>query len=351
MKQTIRNSRRSSRARLGSEMVQVLVGKEQRDFQMHKKLLCTTSTFFRDHIETAQKESNGTDSEAEDSVLWLPEESPEVFELFIVWLYDRRAFQAYVDSGIEKASRDRASPTSSPSRISPARQSPSRVGATRHAETRESGRRTLRWDLVRLHLFAEIINLPALQDASMDALQDMYLRCDWDMSPGFISFLYGDCSLENAVRLRKWAVAMLAWTLHGGDGTSSQFEKLFAAFPRLKADYGIHFNKMAASKADIRIKNPQLRLPINNLRSEERFFGFRQCSFHSHRSTVGEGVCPHLVTRLEETDDGESRSTLLGDDIVSEEDEEELEGEGESSDSEEIITPVCDMETSFLDLS
>ncbi|CCC09387.1 hypothetical protein SMACR_05196 [Sordaria macrospora] len=335
-------------SRLGSEMVQVLVGKEQRDFQMHKKLLCTTSTFFRDHVEAAQKESNRTDSESEDSVLWLPEESPEVFELFIVWLYDRRAFQAYVDSGIEKASRDRASPTSSPSRLSPARQSPFRVGTTRHAETCGGDRRTLRWNLVRLHLFAEIIDLPALQDASMDALQDMYLRCDWDMSPGFITFLYGDCSLDNAVRLRKWAVAMLAWTLHGGDGTSSQFEKLFAVFPKLKADYGIHFNKMAASKADIRIKNPQLRLPMNNLRSEERFFGFRQCSFHSHRSTVGEGVCPHLVTGLEGTDEG--RSTIMGDDIISEEDEEELEG-GEGSSDSEIITPVCDMETSFLDLS
>ncbi|KAJ4388346.1 hypothetical protein N0V85_007651 [Neurospora sp. IMI 360204] len=350
MKQSARNTRGSSRSRLGSEMVHVLVGKEQRDFPMHKKLLCTTSTFFRDHIEASQKESNGTDSEPGDSVLWLPEESPEVFELFIVWLYDRRAFQAYVDSAIEKASRDRVSPTSSPSRISPARQSPSRIGTARHAETSDSGRRTLRWNLVRLHLFAEVIDLPALQDASMDALQDMYLLCDWDMSPGFISFLYGDCSLENAVRLRKWAVAMLAWTLHGGDGTSSQVEKLFAVFPKLKADYGIHFNKMAASKAEIRIKNPQLRLPMNNLRSEERFFGFRQCSFHSHRSTVGEGVCPHLVTGLEGIDDMETRSTMMGEDIISE-DEEELEGGGESSDNGEIITPVCDMETSFLDLS
>ncbi|KAK3389081.1 hypothetical protein B0T20DRAFT_483959 [Sordaria brevicollis] len=350
MKHNTKISRRSSRSHLGSEMVQVLVGKEKRDFQMHKKLLCATSTFFRDHIDAAQKESNGTDPEPEDSVLWLPEESPEVFELFIVWLYDRRAFQAYVDSAIEKASRDRDSPASSPSRISPTRQSPSQIGAARHAETSDSERRTLRWNLVRLHLFAEVIDLPALQDASMDALQDMYLRCDWDMSPGFISFLYGDCSLDNAVRLRKWAVAMLAWTLHGGDGTSSQFEKLFSAFPKLKADYGIHFNKMAASKADIRIKNPQLRLPMNNLRSEERLFGFRLCSFHSHRSTVGEGLCPHLMTEQEEMNDRKPRSAMMGD-VISEEDEEELESEEQSSDSEQIITPVCDMETSFLDLS
>ncbi|KAL0466600.1 hypothetical protein QR685DRAFT_609115 [Neurospora intermedia] len=346
------NTRRSSRSRLGSEMVQVLVGKEQRDFRMHKKLLCTTSVFFRNHIENAQKESNAAESESEDSVLWLPEESPEVFELFIVWLYDRRAFQAYVDSAVEKASRDRYSPTSSPSRISPARHSPSRMGTARHAETTDSERRALRWNLVRLHLFAEIIDLPALQDDSMDALQDLYLRCDWDMSPGFITFLYGDCSLDNTVRLRKWAVAMLAWTLHGGDGTSSEFEKLFAVFPKLKADYGMHFNKMAASKADLRIKNPQLRLPMNNLRSEERLFGFRQCSFHSHRSAVGEGVCPHLVTGQEDSDDMETGSTLMGEDIISEEeDEEKLEGEAGSSDSEVIITPVCDMETSFLDLS
>jgi hypothetical protein len=36
-----------------------------------------------------------------------------------------------------------------------------------------------------------------------------------------------------------------------------------------------------------------LRIPANRLRNDERAFGFRQCSFHSHRSSVGERRCPH----------------------------------------------------------
>ena len=196
----------------------------------------------------------------------------------------------------------------------------------------------------------------------MDALQDMYLRCDWDMSPGFIAFLYGDCDQEHALRLRKWAVAMLAWTLHGGEmepSIASQFERLFATFPKLTDDYCVHLEKMAASKADVRIKNPQLRLPMNKLRSEERFFGFRQCSFHSHRSTVGEGICPHLLAHCPSAAGGMSISSSSsssprapaqgGGGAVAATAAAEL---NDGSDTEQpIITPLCDMETSFLDLS
>ncbi|KAJ9156957.1 hypothetical protein NKR19_g3962 [Coniochaeta hoffmannii] len=199
-----------------------------------------------------------------------------MFELFVLWLYQRRAFSSFMEAAI-------------------ARVDPDSCSAAVPEGSHETSRRTLHWNLVRLHLFAAKTLMPALQDAAMDALQDLYLRCDWEVSPSFLRFLYADCYAEHAFRMRKWAVAMVAWTIamQGGEPTN-EWQRLLEDHPVLDHDYSSHLKKMAGSRgANLCIKNPQLRLPANRLRSEERFFGFRQCSFHSHRSAVGEGLCPH----------------------------------------------------------
>ncbi|KAK0667195.1 hypothetical protein QBC41DRAFT_396441 [Cercophora samala] len=275
----------------GCEVVRVLVGEEQREFTLHRKLLCDSCTFFKTNIEaiptpspttTSSSSSSSSSSEEEDSVLWLPSEAPDMFEIFVLWLYQRRRFHTFMDDVIRTISPDEC--------------------------------RAVRTNLVRLHLFAAIIDLPGLQDLAMDALQDMYLRFDWDMSPRFLAFLYGDCDPEHAVRLRKWGVAMLAWTLHGAEKAfllNNQIDRLFAAFPQLRADYQLHLEKMQQSRADVRLKNPQLRLPANKLRSGERFFGFRQCTFHSHRALVGEGTCPHTL-EMQRRPEGRQSATWFG---------------------------------------
>ena len=321
-----------ARRLLGTDMVTILVGKDRREFQLHRKLLCDTSSFFKESLETPP-EDDGEDQEEEkedsEPILWLPIESPEVFELFVIWLYKPRRLQAFIDDAIKS--------------ISPG-DDLYRVPKVHN----EAYRSALRWNLVRLHLFAELIQLPTLQDIAMDALQDIYLRCDWDVSPHFVAFLYRDCSPDRAIRLRRWAVAMLGWTLHGGDkgqSNESQFHRLFAAHPDLLGDYRVHMGKMTASKADVRIKNPQLRLPGNNLRSEERMFGFRQCSFHSHRAIVGEGSCPHMQSPVFlSTKPPRKRKT-------SKDAKEQV--PTDSSDAEDpIISPVRDLtQVSFLDLS
>ncbi|KAK5658767.1 hypothetical protein OQA88_1578 [Cercophora sp. LCS_1] len=259
---------------LDEEEVTVLVGQQQREFSLNRKLLCETSSFFRNHLDTPSSSPTTPDvSDDDDTIMWLPSETPEMFELFVLWLYQRRTFLSLVDQAIPRglSSRDPSTYANHP-----------RLQA-------------LRWNLARLHIFASVISLPELQDLAMDALQDLYLRCDLDVSPRFIAYLYQECSPEQSLRLRKWAVAMLAWSLAGADRDASLYERLFIAYPALADDYRVHLDKMAQSKADVRIKNPQLRLPMNKLRSGERFFGFRLCSFHSHRAAVGEGVCPHLV--------------------------------------------------------
>ncbi|KAI6354449.1 hypothetical protein MCOR25_008593 [Pyricularia grisea] len=225
-----------------------------------------------------------------------------MFDLFVLWLYHRQTFSAAVDralSAIVAAEADTGDHEAGSARL-----------------------RGLRWALVHLHLFAAAVDLPALQDASMDAIQDLYLRLDWDVSPRFVRSLYERRAAE-AFRLRKWAVAMVAWTLSSGgasgrcngdddnddgddndlmsqedreaaaEAIASQFQHLMDRFREFHDDYTAHLRKMAGSRSSVCIKNPQLRIPTNSLRNDERNFGFRMCSFHSHRASVGQGQCPH----------------------------------------------------------
>jgi hypothetical protein len=315
----------------GCDVVRVLVGDEQREFTLHRQLLCDSCAFFQTNIDAIDSPSSPGDGgeDEEDSVLWLPNEAPDMFEVFVLWLYQRKRFPSLID---------RATQTMSPDEC-----------------------RALRTNLVRLHLFAAVVDLLPLQDAAMDALQDMYLRFDWDMSPRFLAFLYGDCDAQHAVRLRKWGVAMLAWTLHGADDKAAALtapvERLFAAYPDLQADYAMHLHKMAQSRADVRIKNPQLRLPVNKMHSGERYFGFRQCTFHSHRATVGEGTCPHALALGHAATPSSSsprhhRHHHRHHHAVRRRDKQD-EADSDASDAEHpIISPVGDLnEISYLDLS
>ncbi|CAN8099492.1 unnamed protein product [Discula destructiva] len=272
----------------GAEMVRLLVGPNKKEFIIHKKLLCASSSFFRYSLEYAPSEPGSPSSVESDAstesnsnserLLWLSEENPEMMELFVVWLYQRNSFRATIEQMVATVC------------VAPSQATQAKI---------LKSRRQLHWDLVRLHLFAAVIRLPTVQDIAMDAVQDLYLRCDWDISPSFIRFLYEDCSRDQAFRLRKWAVAMLAWTLSNGSADPLVFNDLLNEFPDLKSDLDKHTEKMHHSRAVFCVKNPQLRLPRNKLKNEERQFGFRQCSFHSHRSSVGEGQCPYTVEQLE----------------------------------------------------
>lgn len=101
----------------------------------------------------------------------------------------------------------------------------------------------------------------------MDVIQDFYLRCNWDVSTSLVRHLYQDCSREESFRPREWAIAMLAWKLSKGVSDPLSSNKLFAEIPDLLEDYVKHVHRSVDSNVDIRVKNPQLRLPRNKLES------------------------------------------------------------------------------------
>lgn len=254
----------------------VLVGPKKQRFKVNKKQLCAVSSFFRERLEDP--------SQPRAVSLWLPAESPSMFALFTEWLQDRYSFRLCLNET-----------------------------ATQTQEAGERPMQELHWALIRLHLFASHLSIFHLQDTTMDVIQDLYLKCDWDVSPSLITYLYTKCEALPSVRLRRWVVAMVAFSLTGSSSNASpikyhpqdaqtsdmaQIHSLLESLPEFATDHAIHIQKMDDSGLDVRFKNPQLRIPANKLRNHERTFGFRECSFHSHRATVGERRCPHERKRI-----------------------------------------------------
>ncbi|EFZ00310.2 hypothetical protein X797_003901 [Metarhizium robertsii] len=253
-----------------SSITTVLIGAKQQPFSVNCQLLCEASPFFSERLlENSQPKS---------VCLWLPGESSTMFALFVHWVHAPGSFRQFLDHSIASAHN-----------------------------TGEQAAQDIHWAIIRLHLFASHLDLHKLQDLAMDAIQDMYLKYDWDVPPSLITYLYTQCESLPAVRVRRWAVAMVAFSqtvgssianlkFHPQDSATSdpaRFRALFDSLPDFAADYATHVRNMKAARLDIRSKNPQLRISANKLRNDERLFGFRECSFHSHRAAIGERRCPH----------------------------------------------------------
>ncbi|KAI1350135.1 hypothetical protein F5Y01DRAFT_305541 [Xylaria sp. FL0043] len=234
------------------DTVKVEVGPRRNEFFIPKRLLASCD-YFRSRLEFSRGQTN--------HVVRLDGQCPDMFRLFEYWLSERKSLNKFIDNVESEDSCDE-----------------------------------LHWDLVNLQLFAASIGEAALQDVAMDALQDLYLRCNWEIDVELVKFVYTECDPETSYclrNLRRWIVAMIAWGM-GDEEAGGVLETIFGECAGLREEYDSHLHKVAASKLDVDFKNPQLRLPSNYLRNEERQFGYRQCSFHTHRSTVGQGRCPHV---------------------------------------------------------
>ncbi|KHN99918.1 uncharacterized protein MAM_01842 [Metarhizium album ARSEF 1941] len=253
-----------------SSMTTVLIGAKQQPFSVNRQLLCEASTFFSERLLDA--------TQPKPIALWLPGESSAMFTMFVSWVHDPDSFRRLLDHSMA-AAHDKS----------------------------EQAAQDIHWAVIRLHLFASHLDLHKLQDQAMDAIQDLYLSCDWDVPPSLIVYLYTQCESLPAVRVRRWAVAMVAFSQAVGSNVGrlkfypqdsatsvpARFQALLDSLPDFAADYATHVRNMKAAGLDVRFKNPQLRISANKLRNDERMFGFRECSFHSHRAAVGEGRCPH----------------------------------------------------------
>ncbi|KAM0522318.1 hypothetical protein ACHAPE_001907 [Trichoderma viride] len=233
-----------------SDLTTLLIGPKKRRFKVNHTLLCEVSPFFQERLEDPFHSKTVS--------LWLPSESPAMFGLFVEWVHSPETFRDYLDSAIHSAFKKR-----------------------------EQASLDIHWAIIHLHLFASQLSLSDLQDASMDAIQDLYLKYDWDVPPKLIIYLYTECEAEPSIRLRRWAVAMVAFRLAVGSQLKfpeqdsanldpNQFYALFQSLSEFSADYTQHIKYMKESGHDIELKNPQLRMPENEESNDGQFYGFRQ---------------------------------------------------------------------------
>ncbi|TGO12207.1 hypothetical protein BTUL_0092g00070 [Botrytis tulipae] len=65
---------------LGNELVQIIVGPELKEFFVHKTLIRSTCDFF-------ERAFNGKFKEGIENKMYLPEDDPEIFDIFVNWMY------------------------------------------------------------------------------------------------------------------------------------------------------------------------------------------------------------------------------------------------------------------------
>jgi len=65
---------------LGSELVKIYVGPQRKEFTIHKELICSTFEFCRAVFQ-------GEFKEAKEGVIYLPEDGPGGFSLFVIWVF------------------------------------------------------------------------------------------------------------------------------------------------------------------------------------------------------------------------------------------------------------------------
>ncbi|KAH6713945.1 hypothetical protein BKA61DRAFT_656502 [Leptodontidium sp. MPI-SDFR-AT-0119] len=112
---------------LFSEIVHIKVGKELKDFGVHKDLICYHSPYFKAAF-------NSGFEEAKTGIMKLPETNTKVFELFVHWLYTQVLWSKDDD---------------------------------------KEEKRTALETMMDLHLFADMIRAVSLMNQSITALRDL----------------------------------------------------------------------------------------------------------------------------------------------------------------------------------
>ncbi|TEY87453.1 hypothetical protein BOTCAL_0002g00620 [Botryotinia calthae] len=152
-------------SRLGNEFVQIIVGPELKEFFVHKTLIRSSCDFF-------ERAFNGRFGEGIENKMLLPEDDPEVFEIFINWMYS-----GHLRGGLKEAML-----------------------------------------IIDIWIFAQKCQAITLKNCAMNALQDALGNEQmgrFPLSNSEVVRIYENTAWDD--ELRVFAVAMLAWEIQFGD--------------------------------------------------------------------------------------------------------------------------------------
>ncbi|KAI9879186.1 MAG: hypothetical protein M1830_009261, partial [Pleopsidium flavum] len=164
-------------------VVKVLVGSEEKAFDLHKELLCSTSKFFAAAF-------GGRFKEAEVGVIKLPEQKVETFEYFVHWLY-RRKLTGYFRAGTSPSIRELITTTIAKANLYKTTALPADLKAVNDSLT--------------------ATNLAAFEDAPFHQLIPLYILADalqiCGLKDYIISLLIKVYGIKPSCATRFWAIA------------------------------------------------------------------------------------------------------------------------------------------------
>ncbi|TGO64320.1 hypothetical protein BOTNAR_0089g00090 [Botryotinia narcissicola] len=150
---------------LGNELVQIIVGPELKEFFVHKALIRSTCDFF-------DKAFNGRFKEGIENKMHLPEDNPEIFEIFVNWMYS-----GHLKRGLREP-----------------------------------------MPIIEIWIFAQKCQAITLKNSAMNALQDALgdeRIGRFPLSNSEVTHIYEHTTWRD--KLRVFAIAMLAWEIPFGD--------------------------------------------------------------------------------------------------------------------------------------
>ncbi|TVY40715.1 hypothetical protein LSUB1_G002409 [Lachnellula subtilissima] len=205
---------------LGTELVTIYVGKEQKEYIVHKKAICDTADYFSKAFTGAFEERVG--------VMYLPEESSDAFGLFVHWLYRGRV---------------------------------SLVHSQKHLER-----------LFKLYVFAEKLCLVELANKTMDIIRIISLyNPEAETKNSMVSYAFRNTFTDSPIR--KWALQDYVRHLYKSNLSGIPIEKdsdSFRLLCRENEDFFQGYLRLVRGNSFREIPNPG--------------FNDSGCNFHRHQA-------------------------------------------------------------------
>lgn len=217
---------------LGDEVVTIYVGPERKKSIVHKKLLCNRSSFFA-------KAFNGSFKEAQEGVMYLPEDNADAFSLLVDFLY-----RGIVPKIVGKFDPHKSS-------ISPLR---------------------------FFYFLAEKLCMSDLMDRIIDEISKYCAQEGMKLGDQAIRVIYANT--HDKSKLRAYCVANLACCIserHYNEAWCERYSSLFASYPEFFLDM---FRYQVKHAADIRRSERTISGPALAV-------SFEPCEFHTHET----GAC------------------------------------------------------------
>jgi BTB/POZ domain len=175
---------------LGTEIVQIFVWSKRELFQIHKKLICSVSEFF-------DKAFNDGFAEASKNQMELPEDVPDIFAMFVAWLYKGELNFEWDQVDCSKATAE----------------------------------------LIDLYLFANAKCSNRFKNIVMDTLQDGVIDEELFLGQSHLKRIFdGTCS-PTEVPIRRFCVAYITYRLHLGLDEAEDVSDFFRSHPDAMTEY------------------------------------------------------------------------------------------------------------------